>query len=147
MYYVGHYRGSRAGRTRRPEASLRSVGNGVAIIVRNRPGIVSPTVRAESALRHVHVDRHSAPPGADLVFGCLNIRSVANKLEDLLEVRQDQRLDVTFLVETWADSDSVSLRCMRVDGLAGHRPSTAANAFTCQHAGYEPRRHRCCSGA
>ena len=32
---------------------------------------------------------------------CLNIRSLNNKLDDVLEVRLDQCIDVLFLVETW----------------------------------------------
>ena len=36
-----------------------------------------------------------------LVFALLNVRSVANKLDDLLDVRRDLAIDVLFLVETW----------------------------------------------
>src|SRR5258706_313417 len=43
-------------------------------------------------------------------FGCLNIRSLNNKLDDLLEVRRDHSIDVLCLVETWHDADCVSFR-------------------------------------
>jgi len=42
-----------------------------------------------------------------MVFGYHNIHSVANKLDDLLEVRRDMSIDVMFLVETWHDTDSL----------------------------------------
>ena len=42
---------------------------------------------------------------SSLAFGCLNIRSLNNKLDDLLEVRRDQAIDVLCLVETWHDAD------------------------------------------
>ena len=48
----------------------------------------------------VHVDRHLTPKARDVVFGCLNIRSLANKLDDVLDVRRDQRIDVLVLIET-----------------------------------------------
>ena len=41
---------------------------------------------------------------------------MASKLDDLLEVRRDQSVDVMFLVETWHDHDSVAFRRLRVDG-------------------------------
>ena len=65
----------------------------------------------------VHSDRHSTPKSSNLVFGCLNIRSLANKLDDVLDVRRDQRIDVLFLVETWHDTDSVCLHRLRADGF------------------------------
>jgi hypothetical protein len=36
----------------------------------------------------------------------LNIRSIVNKLDDLLELRRDRSIDVLCLVETWHDADS-----------------------------------------
>jgi len=46
-----------------------------------------------------------------------NIRSIANKLDDLLEVRHDLSIDVLFLVETGHDAHSVSFRRLRSDGF------------------------------
>ena len=82
---------------------------------------------------NVHVDRHSSSTGRQLVFSCLNICSIANKLDDLLEVRQDQSIDVMFLVETWHDADSVVFRRLRVDGyqvVDRPRPRTSSNVDT-----------------
>jgi len=65
----------------------------------------------------VHSDRHSTPKSNNVVFGCLNIRSLANKLDDVLDLRRDERIDVLFLVETWHDADSVCLNRLRADGF------------------------------
>ena len=35
-----------------------------------------------------------------LVFGSINIRSINNKLDDLLEEQRDRSIDVLFVVET-----------------------------------------------
>ena len=94
--FIGSYRGCRDGSDRRPPVVLRPVGNGAAIITGNRPivNVESSSPRSESFLHFVHVDRHSAPPGNKLVFGCLNVRSLGNKLDDLLDVRRAQSLDI-----------------------------------------------------
>jgi len=47
----------------------------------------------------------------------VNIRSLANKLDDLLDVRRDLAIDVLFLGETWHDADSVSFSRLRADGF------------------------------
>jgi len=59
-------------------------------------------------LRRIHVDRHS-PSSRSIVCGCINIRSLTNKVDDMLEVRRDRSIDVLFVVETWHDVDSTSL--------------------------------------
>ena len=84
--------------------TLKEVGNDALLILGSRPATCRPRsshVRRPSAALRVHVHRHSAPKGAELVFALLNIRSVANKLDDLLDVRRDLAIDVLFLVETW----------------------------------------------
>ena len=43
----------------------------------------------------------AAAPRSTLVFGTLNIRSLLNKFDDVVEVRRDQHLDVLCLTETW----------------------------------------------
>ena len=58
------------------------------------------------------------PSSSSITFGVLNIRSLTNKLDDLLEVRRDRSVDVLCLVETWHDVDSVAFRRLRVDGFA-----------------------------
>jgi len=139
------YRGCRSGRPRQPRRSrcapaLRPVGNGAAVIVGNRPSPTTavPRLRSGPSLLRVHVDRHSTSRGADLVFGCLNIRSIAQKLDDLLEVRRDQQIDVLCLVETWHDGDSVCLRRLRADGFQvvdRPRPRSRADTIATNHGG------------
>ena len=73
--------------------------------------------RAQSSLLRVHVDRHGNSRGKDLTFASFNINSLTYKLEDLLDVRYEKRIDVMFLVETHHDIDSVSLRRLRADGF------------------------------
>jgi len=127
---------------RRSLPCLRSVGNGAAIIVGNRrrrpyPPAVRRPLRT-SCLRRVHVDRHAVSRGPALVFGCLNIRSVTNKLDDLLDVRRDLNIDVLFLVETWHDADSVSFRRLRADGFQvvdRLRPRLRADTLSTNHGG------------
>jgi hypothetical protein len=52
---------------------------------------------------------------APLTFGLLNIRSIVNKLDDLLEVRRDRSIEVLCLVETWHDADSATFRRLLKD--------------------------------
>ena len=59
--------------------------------------------RPPSSLVQVRVERHSAPRYAGMSFGCLNIRSLGNKQDDMLEVRRYRQIDVMFLTETWHD--------------------------------------------
>jgi len=96
----------------------------------------SPLPRLPSTPSYVHSDRHSVSHGRNLVFGCLNIRSLSNKLDDLLEMCTDHGIDVVFLVETWHDTDSVCLRRLRVDGypVVDHpRPRLRANTLSTNH--------------
>jgi len=53
----------------------------------------------------------------ELVFAHVNIRSLANKLDDLLDVRRDLAIDVLFLGETWHDADSISFSRLHADGF------------------------------
>ena len=85
-----------------------------------------------------HVDRHSLYPGRNLVFGSLNIRSLANKLDTLLDVRRACRIDILCLVETWHDTDSVCLRRLRVDGyqvVDRPRPRRRDDTLETNHGG------------
>ena len=103
------YRGCRAGRSRRSAPVICSTGCGAFILVAS--GGPSPHVdrlqsrpRPPSSLVKVRVERHSSPRYVGMSFGCLNIRSLGNKLDDLLEVRRDRQIDVMFLAETWHNS-------------------------------------------
>ena len=77
--------------------------------------LVSSLPRPRSSLVKVYIDRHSAPPSQPLV--CLNVRLLANKVDNLLDVRRDQLIDGLFLIETWHDVDSICLRRLRADGF------------------------------
>ena len=60
------------------------------------------------------------------------------KLDDMLEVRCDLSIDVLFLVETWHDADSVSLRRLRADGfqvIDFPRPRTRTAILATSHGG------------
>jgi len=60
------------------------------------------------------------------------------KLDDMLEVRCDLSIDVLFLVETWHDADSVSLRRLRADGFQvvdRPRPRTRTATLATNHGG------------
>jgi len=80
--FLSRYRGSRSGRI--------------------QPS--SPLPRLPSTPSYDHSDRHSVSHGRNLVFGCLNICSPSNKLDDLLEVRtvtSRRPMTVRAEVETW----------------------------------------------
>ena len=98
-----------------------------------RAGRLSPPPSPQA-----YVNRHPVPTATDLVFGCFNIRSVANKLDNLLDVRRDERIDVLFLVETWHDADSTSMRCLRAKGFQVTdlpRPRLHDNTLKTNHGG------------
>ena len=88
-YRLVVFRGKRSGCSKRPQSCLRSVSNGAYVIVGSRS--IRCNMRCEEItslfLSHVHVDCHSAP--REVIFGCLNIRSVTNKMDDLIDVRRD----------------------------------------------------------
>jgi len=72
-----------------------------------RAGRAWPSVERHSVICHT----------AGLVFICLNIRSLGNKLDDLLDVIRDHRVSLLFLNKTWHDVDSVAMRRLRVLGF------------------------------
>lgn len=100
--------------TRSRSECRRSDDNGASIIV--TPLSDPPSCRPRSSLLRVHIDRHANPCGRNLMFGSFNINSLTTKLDDLLDVRRDQQIDVMFLVETHHDIDSVCIRRLRADG-------------------------------
>jgi hypothetical protein len=101
---------------------LRPAGNGAWIIVTDRsvpvPRSDPPLRPSRSSLLNVHVDRHSNSRGRDLIFGSVNINSLIYKLDDVLDVRREQQIDVLFIQETHHDSDSVCIRRLRADGFS-----------------------------
>ena len=75
-----------------------------------------------------------------LAFGFLNIRSLANKVDDLLEVRRDRAVDVLCLAETWYDADSVCIRRLhsggyRVVDRPRPHPSSESSSMSTNHGG------------
>jgi hypothetical protein len=52
-----------------------------------------------------------------LSYCLLNVRSLSDKCDDVIELRRDHSVDVTCLVETWHDSDSVSIGRLRAQGF------------------------------
>jgi len=133
------YRGQRGGRSTRPAPCLRSLGNGSAVVLGNRPTPVAAAVRrTQSRLVRVHVDRHGASSGPELSLGCYNVRSLESKVDQLLAVRRDLSIDVLLLVESWHDSDSVCLRRLRADGFTvvdKPRPRARDDSLSTNHGG------------
>ena len=131
------YRNCRSGRSQRLLPTTRDVGNGAVVVVGSRRAARVDAKRPPSVIR-VHVNRHTTCAGRQLVFACHNIRSVANKLDDLLEVCRDLSVDVCFLVETWHDADSVAFRRLRADGFQvadRPRPRTRVDTLKTNHGG------------
>ena len=133
------YRGRRSGR-RRPVLPLyRPVGNGASIIVGNRPSPkpTPPLTPPTPTLVSIHLDRHTSVTD-QLMFGSINIRSIANKLDDLREVWRDADINVMLLTETWHDSDSVSFRRLRAEGyqvVDRPRPRRRDDTMSTNHGG------------
>ena len=133
------YRGRRSGRRKRQPPLYRPVGNGAFLIVGNRPPppvALSPSTPA-STLITIHPDRHTSAAN-QLTFGSINIRSIANKLDDLREVWSDRSIDVMLLTETWHDKDSVSLKKLRADGyhvVDRPRPRLRDDVMSTNHGG------------
>jgi len=86
--------------------------------------------RAGRVRQCTRVGRHVTRPTSELVFGCPNIWSLGNKLDDLLDVQCDQLIDVLFLCETWHDADSVALRRLRLMATKSSIARGRINALT-----------------
>jgi hypothetical protein len=68
-------------------------------------------------LRCVRFDRHCEQPCRRLSFGCLNIRSLNNKVDEFLHICRSLSLDVVFLTDTWHDADWVCIARLRAEGF------------------------------
>ena len=82
--------------------------------------------------------RHLQSAITKSTFGLLNIRSLNNKTEDLLEIRADQKIDILLLTETWHDSDSPSVRSLLSKGFSvveRARPRANDSTLRCNHGG------------
>ena len=119
--FICRYRGCHSGRSRPPPPSQP--------LLRTSPPSPPPRMCA---------DRHSRPQEKLLNFGCLNIRSLHDKVDDLLDVCGEHDIDVLFLTETWHDSDSVCIRHLRAEGFQVFdrpRPRTRDNTIGTNHGG------------
>ena len=61
------------------------------------------------------------------VFMFLNVRSLLNKYDDVIEIIRDRRIDICYLAETWHDADSVRMgrpRCAGFNVVDRPRPRT-----------------------
>ena len=76
---------------------------------------------------------------ADVVFGCLNVRSLLNRFDDTVELCRDKHLDLLCITESWHDSDSVvlgRLRCAGFSVVDRPRPrAVGANELSVNHGG------------
>jgi len=78
-----------------------------------------------------HARRANLISRDQLITGFVNIRSVHNKLDDLLDVRRDRSIDVLCLAETWHDVDCVGFSQLRVAGYnVVDRPRPRAGVST-----------------
>jgi len=119
--YARSYRSCRADCCR-PVPTFTPVGNGaytVTSLSRRRRSISCSQPRTLTYLRDCSSSdvRNSSSSGNRMVIASLNVRSLSNKVDDLLEVRRDRSIDVLCLVETWHDTDAVCFRRLRSDGF------------------------------
>ena len=55
--------------------------------------------------------------GSPVLSWFQNVRSLNNKVENVLELSQDYEVDVSFMAETWHDPESISLSKLQSRGL------------------------------
>lgn len=108
-------------------------------ISNRRPDSRPAARRNPSVLRSFpRAPRHSTHPHRQLTFGLLNVRSLHNKVDRVLEVQREESLDALFLTETWHDADSVCIRRLRQDGFTvsdAARPRSRADTLNSNHGG------------
>src|SRR6218665_2269117 len=124
-------RGCRGGQHSRPAPVYTESGStGVRIISGNRP-VRRPLSQSQSAntrdapvqprepvLICPRIPRHAIQRSRLTRFGCLNIRSVNNKIDDVRLLMQEEKLHVLALTETWhKDSDCTTIKRLRGLGL------------------------------
>ena len=108
------------GHTRPPSRGTRKTIFGLHLWRPRSPTAEGNTLRRCSPVTSPRMSTTAVSPSTStstVSFGCLNIRSISNKLDDLLEVRRNRSIDILCLVETWHDDDCVSFRRLRVDGF------------------------------
>ena len=72
------------------------------------------------------------------VFGCLNIRSLLNKFDDVVELCRDRHIDLLCVTESWHDADSAvlgRLRCSGFNVVDRPRPRVDGDNLSVNHGG------------
>ena len=59
--------------------------------------------------------------GSPVSIGLQNVRSLNNKVEDVVELIQDYKMDLMAMAETWHDPESVSISKLRAGVLWSSR--------------------------
>jgi hypothetical protein len=75
---------------------------------------------------------------ATLAFGCLNIWSLLNRLDDVMKLLRHQRIVVQCLAESWHDPESAvigHLRCAGFNVIDRPRPRVIADDLSVNHGG------------
>ena len=93
-----HYRGKKAGRKVKERCAKHN---------KDRHELITLVSRRHQALK----------TGSPVLIGFQNVRSLNNKVEDVVELIQDYKMDVMFMAETWHDSESISISKLRSRGL------------------------------
>ena len=85
--------------------------------------------------------RHQAQKtGSPVFIGFQNVRSLNNKVEDVVELIQDYKMDVVFMTETCHDPESISISKLRSRSLvvfekARPRLTESVNTLLTNHGG------------
>ena len=73
--------------------------------------------RRARVLHQEFLQDHFLPVQRQLMFGFLNVRSINTKIEDVLELIRDRKIDVGGFSETWHDDESVAINRLRSAGF------------------------------
>ena len=85
--------------------------------------------------------RHQAQKtGSPVLIGFQNVRSLKNKMKDVLELIEDHKINVMFMAETWHDPESISVSKLWSLGLgilekARPRLPESVNTLLSNHRG------------
>ena len=91
----------------------------------------------KSAVSLATSSRHTAS-SSTLIFGCLNIRSLLKKFDDVVELFRDHKLGLLCLTESWHDQESAVIGRLRNAGFnvaERPRPRTATSDLSVNHGG------------
>ena len=78
--------------------------------------------------------------GSPVLIWFQNVTLLINKVEDVVELSQDYKMDVMFMAETWHDPESISISKLRSQGLGVFEKSRprlpeSANTLFTNHGG------------